>query len=127
VIKEKMGNKMKYIGVLGVFLVFVMLVVGIFALPFAKDTQNKGQPFEELWDAINDLWDAIDEIALTPGPQGPPGEQGPAGPQGEQGPAGPQGEQGPAGPQGEEGPAGPQGEQGPAGPQGEEGPTQPPT
>ena len=116
-----MKNKMKYTSV---FLVFVILAVGVFASPAsAKDTQNKGQPFEELWDAINDLRDAIndlraaiDEIELTPGPEGPQGEQGPAGPQGEQGPAGPQGEQGPAGPQGEQGPAGPQGEQGPAGP-----------
>jgi len=115
-----MANKMKYACV---FLVFVMLVVGVFASPtFAKDTQNKGQSFEELWDAINALWVAIDEIELTPGPQGPQGEQGPAGPQGEQGPAGPQGEQGPAGPQGEQGPAGSQGEQGPAGSQGEQGP-----
>ncbi len=107
-----MKNKMKYTSV---FLVFVILAVGVFASPAsAKDTQNKGQPFEELWDAINDLRDAIndlraaiDEIELTPGPAGPQGEQGPAGPQGEQGPAGPQGEQGPAGPQGEQGPAGP--------------------
>jgi len=109
-----MKNKMKYTSV---FLVFVILAVGVFASPAsAKDTQNKGQPFEELWDAINDLRAAIDEIELTPGPEGPQGEQGSAGPQGEQGPAGPQGEQGPAGLQGEQGPAGPQGEQGPAGP-----------
>ena len=107
---------MKYTGV---FLVFVMLVVSVFASPaFAKDTQNKGQPFEELWDAINDLWDAIDEIELTPGPQGPQGEQGPAGPQGEQGLAGPQGEQGPKGDTGDTGPTGPVGPKGDTGLQG---------
>lgn len=43
------------------------------------------------------------ERAMTPGPQGPQGEQGPAGADGEQGP------QGPAGADGEQGPQGPAG------------------
>ena len=124
---------MKYTSV---FLVFVILVVGVFASPAsAKDTQNKGQPFEELWDAINDLriaindlGVAIDEIELTPGPQGeqglegPKGDTGATGLQGEQGPAGPKGDTGATGPQGEQGPAGPKGDTGATGPQGEQGP-----
>ena len=67
----------------------------------------------------------INEIALTPGPQGPEGPQGPQGPQGEQGPEGqqgPQGEQGPEGPQGPQGEPGAAGAEGPQGPQGAEGP-----
>ena len=100
-----------------VLLVSVMLVFGIFVLPvFAKDTgvdgdTLKGDPFEELWDAVHDIqdqimsiWTAIEDIELTPGPQG---EQGPQGDSGDKGPAGPQGLKGDPGPQG---PTGTQGE-----------------
>ncbi|MCD4765902.1 MAG: type VI secretion system tube protein Hcp [Methanosarcinales archaeon] len=100
-----------------VLLVSVMLVFGIFVLPvFAKDTgvdgdTLKGDPFEELWDAVHDMqdqimsiWTAIEDIELTPGPQG---EQGPQGDSGDKGPAGPQGLKGDSGPQG---PTGTQGE-----------------
>ncbi|MCD4799028.1 MAG: type VI secretion system tube protein Hcp [Methanosarcinales archaeon] len=100
-----------------VLLVSVMLVFGIFVLPvFAKDTgvdgdTLKGDPFEELWDAVHDIqdqimsiWTAIEDIELTPGPQG---EQGPQGDSGDNGPAGPQGLKGDPGPQG---PTGTQGE-----------------
>ena len=100
-----------------VLLVSVMLVFGIFVLPvFAKDTgvdgdTPKGDPFEELWDAVHDIqdqimsiWTAIEDIESTPGPQG---EQGPQGDSGDLGPAGPQGPKGDPGPQG---PTGTQGE-----------------
>jgi hypothetical protein len=124
-----MANKMKYTGV---FLVFVMLVVGVFASPaFAKDTQNKAPPFEELWDAINALWVAIDEIELIPGPEGPVGPKGDTGATGPAGLKGDTGVTGPAGPKGDTGvtgPAGPKGDTGatgPAGPKGDTGVTGP--
>lgn len=66
----------------------------------------------------------IEQIQLTPGLQGPQGEQGIPGEKGEQGPQGiqgPQGEKGEQGPQGEIGPQGPQGEQGIQGEQGPRG------
>jgi hypothetical protein len=114
-----MANKMKYTGV---FLVFVMLVVGVFASPaFAKDTQNKAPPFEELWDAINALWVAIDEIELIPGPEGPVGPKGDTGATGPAGLKGDTGVTGPAGPKGDTGvtgPAGPKGDTGVTGPEG---------
>jgi len=110
----------------------LFLIVAIMATPvFAKDNQNEGTPFHEIWEAINGLvadigilQDQIETIELTPGLSayqvaveegfggtvtewlnslvGPKGEQGPEGPQGEVGPAGPQGEQGPAGNDGRE-------------------------
>jgi len=87
-----MANKMKYTGV---FLVFVMLVVGVFASPaFAEDTETEGRPFKALWDAINDLWDAIEEIELTPGEQGPKGDTGATGLQGPKGDKGENGDTG---------------------------------
>lgn len=94
----------------------------------------------------------LQNISLTPGPQGVPGEIGPQGLQGLQGPPGPkgadgaqgiQGERGPQGdigpqglqgergqdgqpgPRGERGEQGPIGQTGPAGPQGPVGPTGP--
>ena len=66
----------------------------------------------------------IEKIQLTPGVQGPQGEQGiqgEMGPQGPQGEIGPQGLQGEAGPQGEQGIQGIQGEMGPEGPMGPQG------
>jgi len=99
-----------------VLLVSVMLVVGIFVLPvFAKDTgvggdTPKGDPFEELWDAVHDMqdqimsiWTAIEDIELTPGPQGEQGLQGDSGDLGPAGPQGPKGDPGPQGPTGTQG------------------------
>lgn len=66
-----------------VFSLFIILILSIFASPvLAKDTQNNGKPFQDLWDAIKSLWDAINNIELTPGPVGPQGEPGPTGPEG---------------------------------------------
>ena len=63
-----------------VFSLFIILILSIFASPvLAKDTQNNGKPFGELWDAIKSLWGAIENIELTPGPQGPQGPEGPEG------------------------------------------------
>lgn len=63
----------------------------------------------------------LQNISLTPGPQGNPGEVGPQGLQGLQGPPGPKGETGERGPQGDVGPRGADGLQGPQGIQGERG------
>lgn len=41
-----------------------------------------GNPFDMLWEAVQDLQSQIDEIELTPGPTGPIGPQGPQGPPG---------------------------------------------
>lgn len=63
----------------------------------------------------------LQNISLTPGPQGNPGEVGPQGLQGLQGPPGPKGETGERGPQGDVGPRGADGLQGPQGLQGIQG------
>jgi len=94
-----------------VTLIFLFVLGSLSGPALAKDTQNQGKPFQE-------LWNAIENIQLTPGPQG---EQGKLGPQGEQGKLGPQGDQGKLGPQGDQGvqgKKGDQGEQGKEGPQG---------
>lgn len=88
----------------------------------------------------------LQNISLTPGPRGLPGENGPQGPQGLQGlqglpgpqglqgergldgqpgPKGEQGLTGQPGPKGDIGPIGPRGEQGPIGPAGPQGPVGP--
>ncbi len=94
-------------------LIIAAFLVASVGIVMAKDTQNNGQPFKELWDAINEirnqttsLWDAITNIELIPGPQGPQGEQGPEGPQGPKGDKGDKGDTGAIGPQGELGPEG---------------------
>ena len=61
---------------------------------------TNGEPFDELWDAINQLQNDFVNIQVTDGITGPQGEQGLVGPQG------PQGEQGLTGPQGLAGSAG---------------------
>jgi len=122
----------------------VILVIALTATPvFAKNNQNNGTPFQELWDeldkAVSSLQGQIEGImpevqdyvgGLVSGIQEQIGalvldiedlqtqideiELTP-GPQGEQGPVGPQGDTGPMGP------IGPQGQPGPQGPQGEQG------
>lgn len=65
-----------------------------------------GQPFQAIWQAINDLGQKIANIQLIPGPagsQGPQGEIGPQGPRGETGPQGERGQDGSPGPQGDPG------------------------
>lgn len=59
----------------------------------AKDNPE-GQPFQSLWNAIENIHNKIDNISLTPGPEGSQGDIGPQGIQGEIGPQGPQGEPG---------------------------------
>lgn len=63
--------------------------------------------------------DELQNIALTPGPKGEPGERGP---QGDTGPKGADGLQGPIGPQGLQGERGQDGQAGPRGERGEQGP-----
>ena len=63
----------------------------------------------------------LQNISLTPGPQGNPGEIGPQGLQGLQGPPGPKGETGERGPQGDIGPRGADGPQGIQGERGQDG------
>jgi len=58
--------------------IIIILVLSILTSPvLSKDEEEIGQPFKELWDAIDaiwneitSLWAAIDEIELTPGPPG---------------------------------------------------------
>lgn len=69
----------------------------------------------------------IEQIKLTPGQQGPQGEQGLPGEKGERGEQGPQGEKGEQGEIGPQGPQGEQGIQGEQGPQGEKGEFDPST
>lgn len=92
----------------------VLLIVSIFLLGTAVIAQStpEGQPFQAIWDAIQNLQNQIDNIELLPGPQGHPGPEGPQGLKGEQGLQGLQGEKGE---RGETGSQGPQGEQGPRG------------
>lgn len=54
-------------------LVFVLL--GAVSVKANSDTQN---PFQLVWNAINDLQEQIDNIQLIPGPEGPQGEPGPS-------------------------------------------------
>lgn len=73
----------------------VVLGVIFFVGVAAAGGNSNGNPFQALWDAIDNLQSQISGIQLIPGPQGEPGQDGQPGEQG------PQGEQGPVGPQGE--------------------------
>lgn len=68
-------------------------------IAFAKNELN-GQPFQAIWDAIDDLYEKIVSIELLPGPQG---QQGGKGDQGFRGEQGVQGEPGKDGQNGEDG------------------------
>ena len=93
-------------------------IVILLAFNFASaNSTAKGNPFQELWGAIDWLQEQIDNIELIPGPQGEQGAQGESGIDGQDGLSGEQGEQG------EQGAQGPQGEQGVVGPQGLMGPS----
>ena len=67
---------MRKVSLVSLMVFFVIGFLGGHAL--AKDTQNNGKPFQE-------IWDAIENVELAPGPPGPPGPEGPQGPQGESG------------------------------------------
>jgi hypothetical protein len=65
----------------GIFVVCVLVaIVAIITVPaWAKDekvTTSQGQPFQEIWNAINNLQNKLNNIQLTPGPQGPKGDPG---------------------------------------------------
>ncbi len=94
--------------ILAIALISVFAITGI---AFAQDAP-KGDPFQAIWNTINEIKQQIADIQLTPGPQG---EKGDKGDQGEQGIQGIQGDQGIQGLQGEKGEQGLQGEAGPAG------------
>ena len=79
-------------------------IVILLAFNFASaNSTTKGNPFQELWGAIDWLQEQIDNIELIPGPQGEQGAQGESGIDGQDGLPGEQGEQGIQGPQGESG------------------------
>jgi hypothetical protein len=101
-----------------IILSVVMLLVASVAM--AKEIP-KGDPFQVLWDAINNLEQKITNIKLTPGPKGEKGDVGDQGIQGEKGNDGDQGHQGDQGIQGEQGFQGNQGEQGLVGADGKSG------
>ncbi len=90
-----------------VFIIAMAMVIVSANTVSAEETQNNGQPFAELWNAINvimdeisSIWAVIEAIELTEGPEGEPG------PQGLQGEEGPQGSQGDIGADGAPGAAG---------------------
>jgi hypothetical protein len=93
-----MTDMNKYI--LSVALLSVLVVVG------SVSVAHGSNPWEAVWEAIEDLQAQIASIDLVPGPQGPAGADGAQGPQGLQGEPGPQGPQGVQGPTGPQGPAG---------------------
>jgi len=118
------------------FSIIAVIAIILLSLAFAPiagaiETQNSGQPFQELWDAIKALGERVDNIELLPGPQGPVGPAGADGATGPMGPAGADGATGPMGPAGADGatgpmgPAGADGATGPMGPAGADGATGP--
>ena len=53
------------------------LATGIFlATASVVVAAPNGQPFQALWDVLDDLQEQIDNIDLLPGPPGEPGEPG---------------------------------------------------
>ena len=90
-------------------LVFISAVALLFV--FAKTSASTvnaegGNPFDALWEAVQNLQEQIDNIEILPGPEGPQGEPGPSGPPGPTGEPGPQGIQGIQGPTGAPGAGG---------------------
>ena len=86
-----------------------LLLIGFFMVSLytvGGSARPNGNPFQELWEAIELLQEQINTIKLIPGSKGPEGPEGPAGSEGPQGPEGPAGSEGP---QGAEGPPGPTG------------------
>lgn len=64
----------------------MVLAISISASPLAfADKKDNGNPFQVVWDVIEDLQSQIDNIQLTPGPQGETGDTGAAGETGAQG------------------------------------------
>lgn len=62
----------------------ILLVIPLFLIgtvAFAKN--NSGEPFQDVWDAIQNLQDQITNIQLIPGPPGPQGPEGSPGPAGQ--------------------------------------------
>ena len=99
------------------YLIAVLAII-LMSVVTVNAQQSNGQPFEELWAAIQELSDRIDNIQLTPGQQGDPGPQGPKGDTGDAGPMGPAGPQGDTGDVGAKGDTGADGADGATGPQG---------
>ena len=61
-----------------------MIEAGIIKVASAQGLTD-GEPFDELWDAINQLQTDFTNLQISDGIPGTPGEQGPQGEQGEQG------------------------------------------
>jgi hypothetical protein len=102
---REMNKKLLTIAIAMVIVAIIIAPVGA-TLP-AKCPLPSGQPYNKIWDLIQDLQGQItalsqkvNKIQLTPGPKGPKGDTGPKGPAGAQGPIGPTG---PAGAQGSAG------------------------
>jgi hypothetical protein len=71
-------------------IIIAVAIMGIFSftsLAIAKSEPN-GDPFQAIWNAINDIKNQIANIQLTPGPKGDKGDKGDQGIQGETGLAG---------------------------------------
>jgi len=72
-------SKPVFVGAILVSFLSAMMISQVFnAIAF----DGGGNPFDGVWEAIEDLQTQIDEIELTPGPQGPIGPQGLQGPPG---------------------------------------------
>ncbi len=61
-------------------IVVLLLATSVIATEW-EETWNRGKPFQEIWNAINDLQEQINGIQQ--GPTGPEGPEGPPGPPGE--------------------------------------------
>jgi hypothetical protein len=83
-------------------LIYLMIFTVSVSVTAENVQKTNGQPFQEIWEAINDLQEQIDNGALV-GPQGEKGEDGLQGIQGEQGKDGLQGPRGYQGPKGDPG------------------------
>ena len=55
------------------------------SINFVDAQKSNGQPLNALWAAIDGLQAQINNIQLTPGPQGPPGDDGAPGADGDDG------------------------------------------
>lgn len=87
-----------------IFIIPVALITSILLFTTIVKAEG-GNPWDSVWDAIQNLQNQFNSIELTPGPTGEIGPIGPQGPQGATGPIGPQGPVGATGSQGLPGPA----------------------
>lgn len=70
---------MKKIYIPGIALIAILIFVLFSSVKVSADTDQRS-PFQAIWRAIENLQEQISNIQLTPGPQGPKGDQGEPGP-----------------------------------------------